>query len=204
MAGIIGKKIGMTSIYYGGKYTACTIVEAGPCVVTQVKTKERDQYEAVQIAFDDKKEKNTTKPLLGHFKKANTTPKRMVREFDYNPADFKLGDVIDSSIFSEGQLVSVVGKSKGKGFQGVVKRHGFAGVGGRTHGQHNRGRHPGSIGACSFPGRTFKGTRMAGRTGGDRIKVKNLRVLMVDGAKNMLLISGSIPGANGGYLLIYN
>jgi len=128
----------------------------------------------------------------------------MVREFDYNPADFKLGDVIDSSIFSEGQLVSVVGKSKGKGFQGVVKRHGFAGVGGRTHGQHNRGRHPGSIGACSFPGRTFKGMRMAGRTGGDRVKVKNLRVLMVDGAKNMLLISGSIPGANGGYLLIYN
>lgn len=204
MAGIIGRKIGMTSIYHGGRYTACTIVEAGPCVVTQVKTKERDQYEAVQIAFDDKKEKNTTKPLLGHFKKANTTPKRIVREFDYNPADFKLGDVIDSSIFSEGQLVSVVGKSKGKGFQGVVKRHGFAGVGGRTHGQHNRGRHPGSIGACSFPGRTFKGMRMAGRTGGDRVKVKNLRVLMVDGAKNMLLISGSIPGANGGYLLIYN
>lgn len=204
MAGIIGRKIGMTSIYHGGRYTACTIVEAGPCVVTQVKTKERDQYEAVQIAFDDKKEKNTTKPLLGHFKKANTTPKRIVREFDYNPADFKLGDVIDSSIFSEGQLVSVVGKSKGKGFQGVVKRHGFAGVGGRTHGQHNRGRHPGSIGACSFPGRTFKGIRMAGRMGGDRVKVKNLRVLMVDGAKNMLLISGSIPGANGGYLLIYN
>jgi len=203
MAGIIGRKIGMTSIYQDGRYLACTIVEAGPCVVTQVKTKERDQYEAVQIAFDDKKEKSTTKPLLGHFKKANTTPKRIIREFDYNPSDYKLGDVIDSGLFSEGDFVDVVGKSKGKGFQGVVKRHGFAGVGGRTHGQHNRGRHPGSIGACSFPGRVFKGMRMGGRMGGDRVKMQNLKVLMVDNTKNMLLISGSVPGANGGYLLIY-
>ena len=204
MPGLIGKKVGMTSIFEDGKYVACTIIETGPCYVTQLKTKEKDRYEAVQIAFDDKKEKNTTKPMQGHFSKAGlASPKRVVQEFDFNPAEYKLGQMIDASLFSVGDIVKVAGTSKGKGFQGVVKRHGFAGVGGQTHGQHNRGRHPGSVGACSFPARTFKGTRMAGRTGGDRVKISGLKILRVDPSKNMVVVSGPVPGANGSYVTIY-
>ena len=202
MPGLIGRKVGMTSIFKDGKYLACTIMEVGPCVVTQLKTKEKDQYESVQIAFDDKKEKNTPLPLQGHFKKAGTSPKRVVREFDFNPAEYKLGQMLDASLFAEGETVKVVGTSKGKGFQGVVKRHGFAGVGGQTHGQHNRGRAPGSVGACSYPARTFKGQRMAGRMGGDRVKVGGLKVLKVDASKNLVVVSGAVPGANGSYVLI--
>lgn len=203
MPGLIGRKVGMTSIFNDGKYVACTIMEVGPCVVTQLKTKEKDQYESVQIAFDDKKEKNTPRPLQGHFKNAGTSPKRVVREFDFNPAEYKLGQMLDAALFSEGETVKVVGTSKGKGFQGVVKRHGFAGVGGQTHGQHNRGRAPGSVGACSYPARTFKGQRMAGRMGGDRVKVGGLKVLKVDASKNLVVVSGAVPGANGSYVLIY-
>lgn len=204
MPGLIGKKVGMTSIFEEGKYVACTIIEVGPCFVTQLKTKEKDQYEAVQIAFDDKKEKNTTKPMQGHFTKAGlASSKRVVQEFDFNPAEYKLGQMIDASLFSIGEKVKVAGTSKGKGFQGVVKRHGFAGVGGQTHGQHNRGRHPGSIGACSYPARTFKGTRMGGRTGGDRVKIGGLKILRVDAAQNLVVVSGPVPGANGSYVTIY-
>lgn len=202
MPGLIGKKLGMTSIFVDDKMLACTLVEVGPCVVTQIKTKEKDGYEAVQLGFEDKKEKHTTKPLQGHFNKAGVTPKRVLKEFDFNPADYKLGDVIKSDFFQEGDNVSVVGKTKGKGFQGVVKRHGFAGVGGQTHGQHNRLRHPGSMGACSFPSRVFKGKKLGGRTGGNRVTIQNLKVLKVYPEQNLLVISGSVPGANGSYLLI--
>jgi large subunit ribosomal protein L3 len=202
MPGLIGKKIGMTSIFVEDKMLACTLVEVGPCVVTQIKTVEKDGYDAVQLGFDEKKEKHTTKPLLGHFAKAGVTPKRILREFDFNPAEFKLGDVLTTSLFQEGDKVSVVGKTKGKGFQGVVKRHGFAGVGGQTHGQHNRLRHPGSMGACSFPSRVFKGKKLAGRMGGDRVTIQNLTVLKVFPEKNLLVISGSVPGSKGSYLMI--
>lgn len=203
MSGIIGKKLGMTSIYDpGGRFVACTVIEAGPCVVTQVKTEATDGYRAVQIAFDDKKEKNTPKPLVGHFKKAGTTPKRITREFDLNPDNYKLGDLVTVDQFEQGNFIDVVGTSKGKGFQGVVKRHGFAGVGGRTHGQHNRGRAPGSIGACSFPARVFKGKRLGGRMGNARVKVQNLKVLQVIAEKNLLIVTGAVPGANGSYVLI--
>jgi large subunit ribosomal protein L3 len=203
MSGIIGKKLGMTSVYDpGGRFVACTIIEAGPCVVTQVKTEATDGYRAVQLAFDDKKEKNTPKPLVGHFKKAGTTPKRIVREFDLNPEDYKLGDLITVEQFEQGNFIDVVGTSKGKGFQGVVKRHGFGGVGGRTHGQHNRGRAPGSIGACSFPARVFKGKRLGGRMGNARVKIQNLKVLQVIADKNLLIVTGAVPGANGSYVLI--
>lgn len=203
MSGIIGKKIGMTSIYDdAGRIVPVTIVEAGPCVVTQVKTVERDGYEALQIAFGEKKEKHTTKPEMGHFKKANTTPKRKVVEFKDWEGEYKLGDSITVDIFELGEYVDVVGTSKGKGFQGVVKRHGFSGVGGRTHGQHNRQRHPGSIGAASWPSRVFKGMKMAGRMGGDRVKAINLRVMKIVPEKNVLLISGNVPGHKGAFVLI--
>jgi large subunit ribosomal protein L3 len=203
MSGIIGKKIGMTTYFReDGSTTAATVIEAGPCVVTHVKTKDTDGYDAIQLGFEDKKEKHTTAALQGHFKKAGTTPKRKLIEFKTFEDSKNLGDVVDVTIFEEGDFIDVVGTSKGKGFQGVVKRHGFGGVGGRTHGQHNRGRHPGSIGACSYPARVFKGIRMAGRTGNDRVKVQNLRVLKTFADKNVLVVSGSVPGAKNSYVIV--
>jgi len=203
MSGIIGKKVGMTSIFGAdGKNIPCTVIEAGPCVVTQVKTLENDGYTAIQLAYDEKKEKNTSKQLLGHFKKANTTPKRKLVEFKKFEETKSLGESICVDLFSEGDYVDVVGTSKGKGFQGVVKRHGFAGVGGQTHGQHNRLRAPGSLGASSWPSRVFKGMRMAGRMGGDRVKIQNLQVLKVFTEQNLLVVSGSIPGAKGSYVIL--
>ncbi|MBN1112238.1 MAG: 50S ribosomal protein L3 [Bacteroidales bacterium] len=204
MPGIIGKKVGMTSVFSAeGKNIPCTVIEAGPCVVTQLKSLEKDGYEAVQLGFEEKKEKNTTKPLVGHFKKAGVTPKRKLVEF---AADFerelKLGEEILVDIFEENSWVDVTGVSKGKGFQGVVKRHGFGGVGQSTHGQHNRLRAPGSVGAASYPARVFKGMRMAGRTGGKRVRVENLKVIKVIPENNLLLIKGSIPGAKGSFLII--
>ncbi len=203
MPGLIGKKIGMTSIYsVEGKATPCTVLEVGPCVVTQVKTVEKDGYEAVQLAYGDKREKNTPKPLQGHFKKAKTTPKRKVVEFD-GFEDVKLGDIINvGDVFEENIYVDVIGTSKGKGFQGVVKRHGFGGVGQATHGQHNRLRAPGSIGAASYPARVFKGMRMAGRMGGDKVTQSNLQVMKVLTDKNLILVKGSVPGAKGSFVLI--
>ncbi|MCJ8166908.1 50S ribosomal protein L3 [Pontibacter sp. E15-1] len=203
MPGIIGKKIGMTSLFTAdGKYTPVTLIQAGPCVVTQVKTVETDGYEAVQIGFGEKKLKRVTKAEAGHYKKANTAPSKKVAEFDMEGISPSLGDTIDVNLFIEGEYVDVVGTSKGKGFQGVVKRHNFAGVGGQTHGQHNRARHPGSIGACSWPSRVFKGMRMAGRMGGNRVKIENLTVLRVIQDKNLLVVSGSVPGAKNSYVLI--
>lgn len=201
--GLIGRKIGMTSVFgEDGKNIPCTVIEAGPCIVTQVKNAENDGYTAIQLAFDDKKEKHTSRPMMGHFQKANTTPKRKVVEFrDWNGTN-QLGDVITVDLFNEDRWVDVTGITKGKGFQGVVKRHGFGGVGGQTHGQHNRQRHPGSMGASSFPSRVFPGKRLAGRTGGDRVKIMNLRVLKVIPESNLLLVKGSIPGAKGSYLII--
>jgi large subunit ribosomal protein L3 len=203
MSGIIGKKVGMTSVYNAeGKNIPCTVIEAGPCVVTQVRTVEKDGYEAIQLAYDEKKEKNTSKPMKGHFAKAGTTPKRKLVEFK-GFADAKvIGDVLNVELFSEGDLVDVVGTSKGKGFQGVVKRHGFAGVGGQTHGQHNRLRAPGSLGASSWPSKVFKGMRMAGRMGGDRVKIQNLEILKVYPEQNLLVVSGSVPGAKGSYVIL--
>ena len=193
----------MTSIFDAeGKNIPCTVIEAGPCVVTQLRTVDTDGYKAVQLAFDDKKEKNTTGPLKGHFAKAKTTPKRKLVEFKYFEVEKTLGEIVDVSIFEEGDYVDVVGTSKGKGFQGVVKRHGFAGVGGQTHGQHNRMRAPGSLGAASYPSRVFKGMRMAGRMGGDRVKVQNLQVLKVYADQNLVVVSGSIPGAKGSYVIV--
>lgn len=202
MPGIIGRKIGMTSIYSAeGKATPCTVIEAGPCVVTQVKTQDRDGYEAVQLGFGERKEKNTPNALKGHFKKANTTPKSKLVEFKGFDA-LNLGDVIDVAIFEEGEYVGVAGTSKGKGFQGVVKRHGFGGVGQSTHGQHNRLRAPGSIGACSYPARVFKGMRMAGQTGNKRVKMENLQVLKVLTDRNIIVVKGSIPGPKGSTVTI--
>ncbi|MDQ3536391.1 MAG: 50S ribosomal protein L3 [Bacteroidota bacterium] len=201
MSGIIGKKIGMTSIYGAdGRNVACTVVEAGPCVITQVKTVDTDGYNAVQLGYGEKKPKRTSKALNGHFAKAKTTPKSKVAEFRDFRVEFEgqvgLGNVVKvEEVFKEGDFLDAIGKSKGKGFQGVVKRHGFSGVGDATHGQHNRLRAPGSIGSSSFPSRVFKGMRMAGRTGGDRVKVLNLRVLKLIPEKNLILVSGSIPGA---------
>jgi len=193
----------MTSIFDAeGRNIPCTVIEAGPCVVTQVKTEEKDGYSSVQLGFDEAKEKNTTNPLKGHFAKASTTPKRKLVEFDEFDSSVSLGDTVDVSIFNEGDFVDVVGTSKGKGFQGVVKRHGFGGVGGQTHGQHNRLRAPGSLGASSWPSRVFKGMRMAGRTGGDRVKVQNLQVLKVYAEQNLVVISGSVPGAKGSYVIL--
>lgn len=203
MTGIIGKKVGMTSIFdEDRKQIACTLVQVGPCVVTQVKTVETDGYSAVQLAFDDKKEKNTPKPMLGHFKKASTEPKRKLVEFRDADGDLKIGQTVTAELFAEGDFINVTGTSKGKGFQGVVKRHGFSGVGGQTHGQHNRLRAPGSMGASSYPSRVFPGKRLGGRTGNERIKMQNLKVLKVLTEKNLLVISGSIPGAKGSYVVI--
>ncbi|MDR2802631.1 MAG: 50S ribosomal protein L3 [Prevotellaceae bacterium] len=205
MPGLIGKKIGMTSVFGAdGKNIPCTVIEAGPCVVTQVRTQEKDGYAAVQLAYDEAKEKHTSAGLIGHFKKANTTPKRKVAEFasDFNK-ELQLGDVITvADVLSEDVWVDVTGISKGKGFQGVVKRHGFSGVGGQTHGQHNRLRAPGSMGASSWPSRVFPGKRLGGRMGGDKVKILNLKVLKVIPENNLLLVKGSIPGAKGSYLLI--
>ena len=203
MPGLIGKKIGMTSIFdEEGRQVPCTVIQAGPCVITQVKTVENDGYAAIQLSFDDKKEKNTTRPLLGHFKKANTAPKRKVVELKGFIRDWKLGDVITVDYFKDDVWLDVVGISKGKGFQGVVKRHGFRGVGDASHGQHNRGRAPGSLGASSYPSRVFKGIRMAGRMGGDRTKILNLRVMKIIPESDLLLLKGSVPGSNGSYLII--
>ena len=203
MSGIIGKKIGMTSLYNAdGTAVPCTLIEAGPCVVTQVKTVEKEGYSAIQLGYGEKKEKHTSRPLLGHFKKAGTTPKKKLVEFKSFEQPLELGAVISTELFVEGDFVDAIGTSKGKGFQGVVKRHGFGGVGGQTHGQHNRGRHPGSIGACSFPSRVFKGLRMAGRTGGNRVKVQNLQVLKVYAEQNLVVVSGSVPGAKGSYVIL--
>ena len=203
MSGLIGKKIGMTSIFdENGKNIPCTVIEAGPCVVTQVRTKAVDGYEAFQLGFDDKTEKHATKADLGHFKKAGTSAKKKVVEFQEFEMEYKLGDLITVDLFSEGEFVDVQGVSKGKGFQGVVKRHGFGGVGQATHGQHNRLRAPGSVGASSYPSRVFKGMRMAGRMGGDNVKVQNLRVLKVVAEKNLLVVKGAIPGCKNSYVII--
>jgi large subunit ribosomal protein L3 len=202
MPGIIGKKIGMTSIYSAeGKNLPCTLVECGPCVVTQVKTVENDGYSAVQLAYGERKEKNTPKALKGHFKKAGTSPKAKLVEFD-GFEDVNLGDEINATLFEEGEFVDVVGTSKGKGFQGVVKRHNFKGVGDATHGQHNRLRAPGSIGAASYPARVFKGMKMAGQMGNERVKMANLKVLKVLEDKNVLVIKGSVPGPKGSYVIL--
>lgn len=203
MPGLIGKKIGMTSVYSAeGKCIPCTVIEAGPCVVTQIKTVESDGYAALQLAFDEKKEKRTTKALDGHFKKANTTPKKKLVEFSDFDKEYALGETVTVDIFADTTYVDVAGISKGKGFQGVVKRHGFGGVGGATHGQHNRLRAPGSIGAASYPARVFKGMRMAGRMGGDTVKIQNLQVLKVIPENNLLLVKGSLPGSKGSYVII--
>ena len=204
MSGLIGKKIGMTSVYNAdGQALACTVIETGPCVVTQVRSVEKDGYKAVQLGYGDKKEKHTNKPELGHFKKAGTTPKRKLVEFKEFEQELNLGETLTvADVFTETDFVDVVGTVKGRGFQGVVKRHGFAGVGGQTHGQHNRGRHPGSIGACSFPSRVFKGIRMGGRMGGNRVKVQNLRILRILPEQNLLVVSGSVPGAKNSYVII--
>ena len=205
MSGLIGKKIGMTSIYdASGKIVPCTVIEAGPCVVTQVKTVEKDGYSAIQLGYDEKKEKNTTKPLKGHFAKAGTTPKKILHEFTRFEEGHKksFGEVLDVTVFEEGECVDVSGTSKGKGFQGVVKRHGFGGVGDATHGQHNRLRAPGSMGASSYPSRVFKGMRMAGQMGNAKVKVINIQILKIVKEKNLLVVKGSVPGANGSYLII--
>jgi large subunit ribosomal protein L3 len=203
MASIIGKKVGMTSIFDAdGNNIPCTVVEAGPCVVTQVKTVENDGYSAVQLAFGEKKEKNTPQAMLGHFKKANTTPKRTVMEFRDIDMEFNTGDVVKCDIFQDGDFCEVVGTSKGKGFQGVVKRHNFSGVGAQTHGQHDRQRAPGSLGASSWPSRVMKGMRMAGHKGVDRVKVQNLQVVKVLPEQNLILIKGAIPGHKGSYVTV--
>ena len=203
MSGLIGKKIGMTSIFdASGKNMPCTVLEVGPCVVTQVRTEEVDGYSALQLGFDDKTEKSATKADLGHAKKAGTSVKRKVAEFRGFDEEYKLGDSITVDHFAEGEFVDVSGTSKGKGFQGVVKRHGFAGVGQATHGQHNRLRAPGSIGAASYPARVFKGMKMAGRMGTDTVKVQNLRVLKVVAEKNLLVIKGCVPGPKNAYVII--
>jgi 50S ribosomal protein L3, bacterial len=203
MSGLIGKKIGMTSIYdASGKQQPCTVIEAGPCVVTQVKTVEKDGYSAIQLAFEEAKEKNCTKPMKGHFVKANTTCKKHLSEFTRfeDDAKKKYGETLTCSIFTEGEYVDVIGISKGKGFQGVVKRHHFNGVGGTTRGQCDRLRAPGSIAASSYPSRIFKGLRMAGRMGGKRVKVQNLQILKIIAEKNLVLVKGSVPGPKGAIL----
>ena len=203
MSGLIGKKIGMTSLYdEKGNNLACTIIEAGPCVVTQIKNEEKDGYNSVQLGFLDKKERNINKAEAGHFKNANTAPKSNLFEFKNFENELSVGDVLNVDHFSEGEFVDVSGTSKGKGFQGVVKRHGFAGVGQATHGQHNRLRAPGSIGAASYPARVFKGMKMAGRMGGEKVKVLNLRVLKVMPEKNLLLVKGCVPGHKNSYVII--
>ena len=204
MSGLIGKKIGMTSIFdENGKNIPCTIIEAGPCVVTQVRTKEVDGYDALQLGFDDKAEKRATKAELGHFKKAGSSVKKKVIEFQGFEDNYKLGDTITVDFFAEGEFVDVSGISKGKGFQGVVRRHGFGGVGQTTHGQHNRLRAPGSVGASSYPSRVFKGMRMAGRMGAEKVTVQNLKVLKVVAEENLLVVKGCIPGHKNAYVTIH-
>ena len=203
MSGLIGKKIGMTSIFdESGKNLPCTVIKVGPCVVTQVRTEDKDGYDAVQLGFDDKTEKSANKAEIGHSKKAGTSVKKKVVEFQGFDSEYKLGDVITVDHFVEGEFVDVTGTSKGKGFQGVVKRHGFAGVGQSTHGQHNRLRAPGSIGAASYPARVFKGMRMAGRMGTDTVKVQNLKVLKVIADQNLLVVKGCVPGHKNAYLKV--
>lgn len=203
MAGLIGRKIGMTSIFdEDRKNIACTVIEAGPCVVTQVKTEQTDGYDAVQIGFKEQKDKHTSKAMAGHFKKAGTSPQKILREFTGYENELAVGDQITVEMFEAGEWVDVTGQSKGKGFQGVVKRHGFSGVGGRTHGQHNRERAPGSLGPGSTPSRVYKGMRMGGRMGNERVVVQNLKVLKVVPEKNLVLVSGSVPGRRGAYVFI--
>ncbi|MDO9340520.1 MAG: 50S ribosomal protein L3 [Bacteroidales bacterium] len=204
MQGLIGKKVGMTSIFdENGKNVPCTVLQAGPCVVTQIKTVDKDGYFAVQLGFEDKKEKHTTKAEMGHFKKINTTPKRKLIEFTgFDEGQVKEGEVLTSELFRPDNWVDVRGWSKGKGFQGVVKRHGFAGVGGQTHGQHNRGRAPGSLGASSFPSRVFPGMRMAGRTGGNKVMSQSLKVVKLMAESDIIIVRGSVPGPKGGYVII--
>lgn len=204
MNGIIGKKVGMTSIFdEAGRNIACTVVEAGPCVVTQVKTEDTDGYSALQLGFGDAKEKNTSQPLQGHFKTAGTSPKRKVVEFRDSDLEKKAGETITvDEVFEEGDVINAIGTSKGKGFQGVVKRHNFRGVNDATHGQHNRQRAPGSIGAASYPARVFKGMRMAGRDGGGRVKVKNLRVVKIFPEQNLILVKGAVPGHKGAIVIL--
>lgn len=203
MSGLIGRKIGMTSIFdENGKNVPCTVLEAGPCVVTQVRTEEVDGYKALQLGFDDKAEKRANKAATGHFKKAGTSPKKKVVEFQGWEGEYKLGDTLGVDLFVEGEYVDVIGTSKGKGFQGVVKRHGFGGVGQSTHGQHNRLRAPGSIGAASYPAKVFKGIKMAGRMGGERVTVQNLVVLKIVPEKNLLVVKGCVPGHKNAYVTI--
>ena len=203
MSGLIGKKVGMNSIFdENGKNIPCTVIEAGPCIVTQVRTEEVDGYNALQLGFDDKAEKRANKSETGHFKKAGASPKKKVVEFRHFEGEHKLGDTLGVDLFVEGEFVDVSATSKGKGFQGVVKRHGFAGVGQATHGQHNRLRAPGSIGAASYPARVFKGMKMAGRMGGERVTVQNLRVLKVVPEKNLIVVKGAVPGHKNGYVTI--
>lgn len=204
MPGLIGKKIGMTSVFsVEGKNIPCTVIEVGPCVVTQVKNQETDGYDAVQIAYDEKKEKHTTKSELGHFKKAGTTPKRKVIEVDPFDDEVTLGQVISVDFYKDVEWVDITGTTKGKGFQGVVKRHGFRGVNDATHGQHNRLRAPGSLGASSWPSRVMRGMRMGGRDGGNNVTVENLQVMKVIPENNLLVVKGSVPGAKGSYLIIW-
>ena len=203
MSGIIGKKIGMTSIYdANGKNIPCTVIEAGPCVITQVKISETDGYNALQLGFENQKESRVNKPSMGHFKKAGTTPQKKLVEFRDFEGEYKLGDAVTVDIFNEGEFVDVAGNSKGKGFQGVVKRHNFRGVGDATHGQHNRMRAPGSIGAASYPARVFKGMRMAGQMGNKRVKVTNLQIMKVFPEKNLLVVKGAIPGPKNSYVIV--
>lgn len=203
MSGLIGKKVGMTSIFDAdGKCIPCTVIEAGPCVVTHVKTKEKDGYSATQLSFDNKKEKHSTAAMKGHFAKANTSPKNKVLEFKHFKTEQKIGDVLNVGLFEEGEFIDVIGTSKGKGFMGVVKRHGFAGVGGSTHGQHNRLRAPGSMGASSDPSRVFPGMRMAGRTGFARVKVQNIQIVKIFADKNLIVVKGAVPGHKGSYIIL--
>ncbi|HLN21492.1 MAG TPA: 50S ribosomal protein L3 [Bacteroidales bacterium] len=204
MQGIIGKKVGMTSVFdENGKYVPCTVLQAGPCVVTQIKTVEKDGYDAVQLGFEDKKEKHSNKAETGHFKKVNTAPKKKVVEFTgFEPGQVKEGEIITADLFSNETMVDVRGWTKGRGFQGVVKRHGFGGVGGQTHGQHNRGRHPGSLGASSFPSRVLPGMRMAGRMGGTLAMSMDMKIVRLLPENNLLIVKGSVPGPKGGYVII--
>ena len=203
MPGLIGKKIGMTSVFSAdGRNVPCTVIEVGPCVVTQVKTVETDGYNALQLGFGAQKDKHLTRPEIGHFKKAGVAPQRHLAEFKGFDADYKTGDTITVDLFKDANFVDVIGTSKGKGFQGVVKRHGFGGVGQQTHGQHNRLRAPGSIGACSYPAKVFKGTRMAGHTGNDRVTVQNLQVVKIIPEHNLLVIKGSVPGSKGSIVMV--
>ena len=203
MPGLIGKKIGMTSVFsVEGRNIPCTVIEAGPCTVSQVRTVEKDGYEAIQLGFLDKKEKHATKPEIGHFKKAGTAPKKKIAEFSSFGGDVKLGDIITVDVLDASDFIDITGYSKGKGFQGVVRRHGFGGVGESTHGQHNRLRAPGSVGASSYPSRVFKGMRMAGRHGGIKVTVQNIEVLKVIPENNLVIVKGSVPGPNGSYLIL--